>query len=191
MLTANQKRTLRKKAFALKHNIGFGFISRYGQANSLAVFTRANWHCEKCDTTKDLTFHHIDGNGSNLRGTGKSPNNKPENIMLVCRSCPANLDAWKAAGKHVKRFGQENPFYGKTHDETTKERMRRAKGNFTGKNKEKIQAKSSRGKAGYRLSLEHKNNISLGLTGKPKSEESKRKARATMLKHWSDKRRAV
>lgn len=54
--------------------------------NREKALKRANYQCEKCGEKKNLHIHHIDGK-SYYNGI---PNNKLNNLMVVCKSCHYN-----------------------------------------------------------------------------------------------------
>lgn len=54
--------------------------------NRERALKRANYQCEMCGEKKDLHVHHIDGK-SYYNGI---PNNKLNNLMVVCRNCHYN-----------------------------------------------------------------------------------------------------
>jgi len=100
------------------------------------------------------------------------------------RLSAAMIEQWKdseyrdnhSGTKHhfYEQTGENNPFYGKTHTEKTKAKMRR---NNTSKRPD-VRAKMRAAKIGKSLSEEHKANLSAAQIGRIHSEETKAKISA-------------
>jgi len=68
------------------------------------ILDKNNWTCKICNMTnrkhlirfdKNITIHHIDGNGR----YSENPNNSPDNLEVLCLSCHAKED-WKRIKMH-------------------------------------------------------------------------------------------
>jgi len=55
---------------------------RYFSGNRQAVLVRDDNKCQRCFNSGNI-IHHIDGNGRN----SKTPNNRLDNLITLCRSC--------------------------------------------------------------------------------------------------------
>jgi len=53
----------------------------------LEVIERDGAKCKQCGATTNLTIHHLNEKGRNFFNQGKKPDNRPENMVIWCRSC--------------------------------------------------------------------------------------------------------
>ena len=85
----NRKRLFKK----ISDDFGFGsgIITRYGVELAQEVYKKYSGKCDTCGKEKDLTFHHIDGQGIHIYEKGGKMNNEITNIQLLCRSCHGKL----------------------------------------------------------------------------------------------------
>lgn len=72
----------KNKEILLAYRKGKREMERFGRSRS-SILYRDNNKCALCHSTEDLIVHHIDGQG---RSTD-TPNNNPENLVTLCRSC--------------------------------------------------------------------------------------------------------
>jgi 5-methylcytosine-specific restriction endonuclease McrA len=82
-----------------KYGISPSMYAKYGLGLWLDVMKRYNGACDICKTVEGLTFHHINhlGRGYQER-TGNKPDNRLENIQLLCRRCHGSVDGKRAKG---------------------------------------------------------------------------------------------
>ncbi len=78
---------------SMRDKYGFGMkpIRMLGLKLTLFVYDRAGRKCELCGEENDLVFHHKDNKGRNYIDLGLKPNNDPDNIQLLCRSCHGSI----------------------------------------------------------------------------------------------------
>jgi len=88
-----KKKNYHKKynKFKKKYGISIQSVKMYGFELATIVYSRAKFKCEKCGEVNDLTIHHKDNKGINLKKRGLPMNNKPINLQVLCRSCHGRL----------------------------------------------------------------------------------------------------
>jgi rubredoxin len=86
----NFTKTVRKyqKNASQRYGISVTSIRKYGVKKALFIFDRDNRKCRVCGTENNLHIHHLDHTGERI-----SPNNEPENLILVCLSCHGKYHA--------------------------------------------------------------------------------------------------
>jgi len=85
-----------------KYGLGAGTITTYGFKLAIAVYDKFNRKCYKCGEVNDLTIHHLDGNGSNLRKKGLKMNNNIDNLVIICRKCHGKIHGREHGKKYKK-----------------------------------------------------------------------------------------
>lgn len=113
--------------------------------------------------------------------------NKGYNLTPGGDFCPMRIPeiAKKVSGDkngmyNVKKYGKDNPFYGKKHSEEAKIKMSKAKSgknhpNYGKKRSEETKRKISKANSGKKLLEKTKRKLSEAKSGKKHSEETKRK----------------
>ena len=92
----------KRKEIWEKYGIGAGFLWRYGLKLVLEVFKKCRNRCIDCGNKKDLTIHHLDNNGRNMRERGLPANNFIDNLIVLCRPCHGSIHGYQRKGKHKK-----------------------------------------------------------------------------------------
>jgi len=85
--TAVYSREHRKK-FKEKHGISWNQIYRNGK-NALKAVENSGRKCERCGKLENLQIHHKDNKGRSYLRKGLKPNNRLNNLLVLCRSCHA------------------------------------------------------------------------------------------------------
>jgi len=79
-----------RRIFKEKYGISTNQVYRNGK-NAIKAVKKSGGRCENCGKIENLQIHHKDGKGRNFLEKGILPNNKLNNLMVLCRSCHATL----------------------------------------------------------------------------------------------------